>query len=381
MIRCPKCQKEVPEDSKFCKVCGAKIMTLKEKEKSTKKKAIAIIAVLLAILIALSGFIIFNKISDKPDITRENSENHKSENDTIKNDKNNGNNKNESNNNNTVNNDKTNEDVYKAPDGKYYVPSNYKIYICEDNSDETIIEHDCVWYENSVNYPEPYCNWFYEFNDDGQILSKKSSFEDDFSDVMNFVEYVYDDNGKLLNAGSTEYFYDENGNLIKISSDIYMPDDYVVENNIELTYDNQNRCTNILFDVDYGFPTEIKITYNNDNSIKFTTTDYNGDKHNYTVFYNEFDKISGFESDDDRFNYASFTYDENHNLTKVIFTGISEDDIEISGYIEFEWQEGTKSQAVFADKLISEDLIELSEIEDYPIFTNYYYSSDFYTYQ
>lgn len=364
MIRCPKCDKEVPEDSKFCKACGAKIMTSEEKQKSTKKKLIAIIAVLLAIIIGLSGFIVFDKVINKPDVvTKDNTDKQPLNNSPVTP---------------NGNSNQANKDIYKAPNGKYYIPTKITTYSNQYDDKggytENTFTQDVKWTSNSVEFA-PYLWWLCEFNDNGKITSKKTYWDSELSEMEGKYEYRYDANGKLILEGN-DYEFNEKGYLIKETFKPDSPDSITPERITTYTYDSQNRCTNIR--TTYGvFSQEFKIRYNNDKSITFDIIQKDGTetaKYSFTAFYDEYNKISSLTTSENQ--KCTFTYDENRNLRKIDITGgVLEDGNPAFNRFEIEWAEGTKAQAIFANTVITETVTYSGNMYLF----SYYYPTDIVT--
>lgn len=72
MNTCPKCKKEVPDNSEFCNYCGAKIKkaVLDEKPKTAnnKKIIIAVITAVLAVALVITGIVLGSKRNGNPTI-------------------------------------------------------------------------------------------------------------------------------------------------------------------------------------------------------------------------------------------------------------------------------------------------------------------------
>lgn len=327
MMRCPKCNKEIPEDSCFCKACGKRIMTNEEKQKNSKKILIAIIAVLVAIIIALSGILIFNKVNDKSDVTQSNTEKQVLNNDIVK-----------------PNNNKQDDNIHKAPDGKYYVPVKITTY----NLDGAIV--DLVWNENSVVLTdnEGYSSLM-EFNSKGQLISNDEvsiTYQNNIMSGFTLLNY---------NAGGAVKV-DSNGNITNLNIYSYLDEDPDIpgeeryENNIEYKYDSQGRLIESVETLDYG-SWSTKYTYVNEHEIEITGNPYKTLK----VYYNDFGKISEINEYDFK---TYFEYDENQNVKKITFEYVNGGEVK-TAYYEITWQEATKEQAVFSENEIINMLCDM----------------------
>lgn len=328
MIRCPKCQRELPEDSKFCNYCGKRFLT--SSEKSTKKKVIAVVAVALAVIIALSGFLVFDKINNKP------------ENDTGK--KSDKMNKDDEDNNSVINTG--DKDIYQAPNGKYYRLASIKLSYQSDDTDGIEQTMNLTWSKNSVTTDES-GSITYKFNTDGMPYECSNS-----DDSFNY-NWTYKDG--LLKELTGEYFtyqfeHNKNGNVIK---KIQLTENTVAET-VNYEYDSQNRLTGFTTDSPSAFE-QVEIRYLDKNTIALDCSYGNETIKDFlTFYYNDYGKITDFSAEiEDQQNNFYFTYDKNQNLTEVSVE--SYDPALGTTIINYElvWEESSREQAVFSDNMAS----------------------------
>ena len=344
-INCPNCGKEISDDIKFCKYCGTPIMQINKtcekdiqgKQKNSKKILIAIIAVLVAIIIALSGILIFNKVNDKSNVTQSNTEKQVLNNDIVK-----------------PNNNKQDDNIHKAPDGKYYVPVKITTY----NFDGAIV--DLVWNENSVVLTdnEGYSSLM-KFNGKGQLTSDDEvsiTYQNNIMSGFTLLNY---------NAGGTAKV-DSNGNITNLNIYSYLDEDPDIpgeeryENNIEYKYDSQGRLIESVETLDYG-SRSTKYTYISEHEIEITRDP----DRVFKLYYNDFGKISEMYEYSVKLgvDYKTyFEYDENQNVKKITFEYVNGGEVK-TAYFEITWQEATKEQAIFSENEIISTVYNIASSE------------------
>lgn len=341
MIICPKCGKELADGVKFCKYCGTEIVVQsgiqqsqqKTPAKSSKKVMIAVIAVLLVALIVL-GVIFIPKFLDKKDdvekTTEKSSQSTSADVSTTQPDKT------------TDTSDSADKkDIYKSPNGKYYVPVKISHYYGDMIDDLDVLS----WDSGSVKTVSYYGEFEYKYDNNGKIISEsvlssqsgseyfEHTYSDGlitqtkrFGDISTVSDYEYDSSNRLVKKVRTESGTSEAG--------IYTE---------KFVYDNQNRIVQYINDNDSAM-----LTYKSDNEFAFSGFGMDG-----TVTYNNYGKIEkatmimGSQTD------VIYTYDANQNLVSVVFASAeSEEDYSI----EIEWAEATKEQAVFGEYIVNDAL-------------------------
>ncbi|MBE6782618.1 MAG: hypothetical protein E7536_01240 [Ruminococcaceae bacterium] len=260
----------------------------------SKKKIITIIAVAVAIIIGLSGFLIFDKINKKSDAATENPNS-------------------EALNNNTG----------------FCIPL-------------TIGDTELVWSSNSVTMGKR----TYKFNDMGQIIEFKDSDPSGPSDPS-FTCIYSDDNltqKDYPNGMSYFYEYDTNGNLIKYS--VKYNDDEIRSVNFE--YDSQGRiCKETAINKDLTHISSI--SYLDNNCVKIIEGENFDDPDTITLNYNDDNQLIRLEERDVE-NTIKIIADIKYDIEGNIETITTEDDESQINQTKFSWGNGTEVQALFVKK-------------------------------
>ena len=284
------------------------------------KKLIAIIAVLVAIIVGLSGFIVFDKLNNRPDTAKGNSDKEISEEISNK------------------PNENDNSQQVSTPDGKYYIPVKYTYTYSSLSDGERITENeDILWSYGSVKRK----SGTYKFNSDGQLTEESYNHG-----TERFWQRTYTySNGRLSKVDDDIFYsYDSNGNVIRINGE-YNGEVSWISNYI---YDSQNRLIKITAE---GDDDEFNFEYPDDKTVVVTAYEGTPDQYTCTLYYNENGNlIKRIICEGELVEESTYEYDENNNLKTIKVSSNEEND----KYAEITWAKGTKEQALFAKNNMSE---------------------------
>lgn len=278
--------------------------------KSKNKKFIAIIAALGVIIVALSGFIVFDKLNSKPDTAKSDSDKPK----------------------------QNSSQQVSDFEEKYYIPVKYTYTYSSLYDGKRITENeDILWSYGSVKRK----SGTYKFNSDGQLTEESYN-----PGTERFWQrtYTYSD-GRLSKVDDDIFYsYDSDGNVIRINGE-YNGEVSWIRNYI---YDSQNRLIKITAE---GDDDDFYYEYPDDKTVVVTAYEDTPDQYTCTLYYNENGNlIKRIICEGEYVEESNYEYDENNNL-KIIKVSSNEGD---DKYAEITWAEGTKEQAMFAKNNINE---------------------------